>query len=199
MHNVENELIFRSNDKFVFHDSQGFEAGRADEFLKMKEFIADRAKTTFLKKRIHAIWYCIPMDNLERAIQRSEEMFFGECDPGNIPIVVLFTKFDALGPVALGKLAPADRQLPGQERLLKAKALIEGIFNRADVWGRLSKMMYPPTSHVRIGGMHRSNEGCNSLLENTAAVLSDETLQMLFVSAQEANIALCITYATRKA
>jgi hypothetical protein len=46
--------------------------------------------------------------------------------------------------------------------------------------------------------MHRSNEGCNSLLENTAAVLSDETLQMLFVSAQEANIALCITYATRK-
>jgi hypothetical protein len=72
----------------------------------------------------------------------------------SVPIVVLFTKFDALGPVALGKLAPADRQLPGQERLLKAKALIEGIFNRADVWGRLSKMMYPPTSHVRIGGLY---------------------------------------------
>jgi hypothetical protein len=51
---------------------------------------------------------------------------------------------------------------------------------------------------TNILGMHRSNEGCNSLLENTAAVLSDETLQMLFVSAQEANIALCITYATRK-
>jgi hypothetical protein len=72
----------------------------------------------------------------------------------SVPIVVLFTKFDALGPVALGKLAPADRQLPGQERLLKAKALIEGIFNRADVWGRLSKMMYPPTSHVQIGGLY---------------------------------------------
>ena len=56
MHNIEHELVFRSNDKFVFHDSQGFEAGRVDEFLKMKEFIADRAKTTFLKKRIHAIW-----------------------------------------------------------------------------------------------------------------------------------------------
>ncbi|KAI9462109.1 hypothetical protein HD554DRAFT_2128481 [Boletus coccyginus] len=56
IHNVENELIFRSNDKLVFHDSQGFEAGREDEFLEMKKFIADRAKTTLLKKRIHAIW-----------------------------------------------------------------------------------------------------------------------------------------------
>ena len=56
IHNVENELIFRSNEKLVFHDSQGFEAGREDEFLQMKKFIADRAKTTILKKRIHAIW-----------------------------------------------------------------------------------------------------------------------------------------------
>ena len=56
MHNIENELIFRGNDKFVFHDSQGFEAGGEDEFLQMKKFIADRAKTTLLKKRIHAIW-----------------------------------------------------------------------------------------------------------------------------------------------
>jgi len=197
MHNIEHELIFRSNDKFVFHDSQGFEAGRADEFLKMKEFIADRAKTTHLKKRIHAIWYCIPMDTLHRAIQRAEEMFFTECNPGNIPIVVLFTKFDALVPVALGKLAPADRQLPIQERLLKAKLLIEGIFDRADVWGRLSKMTYPPKSCVRIEGLHRSNGGCNSLLENTAAVLSEEALQMLFVSAQETNIALCVSFAAR--
>jgi len=56
IHNVENELIFRSNDKLVFHDSQGFEAGREDEFLQMRKFIEDRAKTTILKKRIHAIW-----------------------------------------------------------------------------------------------------------------------------------------------
>ena len=27
--------------------------------------------------------YCIPMDKLDRAIQRSEERFFEECDPGN--------------------------------------------------------------------------------------------------------------------
>ena len=56
IHNIESELIFRSNQKLVFHDSQGFEAGREAEFLQMKKFIADRAKTTILKKRLHAIW-----------------------------------------------------------------------------------------------------------------------------------------------
>ncbi|KAN0084354.1 hypothetical protein V8E55_007858 [Tylopilus felleus] len=65
IHNIENELMFRSNDKLVFHDSQGFEAGSEEEFLQMKKFIADRANTTMLKKRIHVIWYCIPMDKLD--------------------------------------------------------------------------------------------------------------------------------------
>ena len=56
MHKIEDELIFRSNDKFVFHDLRGFEAGSAAEFQQLKDFIADRASTTHLKKRIHAIW-----------------------------------------------------------------------------------------------------------------------------------------------
>ena len=56
MHDIENEMVFRSNPGFVFHDSQGFEAGSIKEFDRMKNFVAERAKTTFLKKRIHAIW-----------------------------------------------------------------------------------------------------------------------------------------------
>ncbi|KAF8550799.1 hypothetical protein OG21DRAFT_1487500 [Imleria badia] len=57
IHNIKNELVFRSNDKLVFHDSRGFEAGSEDEFLQTKNFIADRAKTTILKKRLHAVFY----------------------------------------------------------------------------------------------------------------------------------------------
>ncbi|KAF8430751.1 hypothetical protein L210DRAFT_3764437 [Boletus edulis BED1] len=37
IHDVENELIFRSNDKFVFHDSQGFEVGSKVEFERTKK------------------------------------------------------------------------------------------------------------------------------------------------------------------
>jgi len=197
MHKIENELIFRSNKKFVFHDSRGFEAGSVDEFQRLKEFIADRANTTYLNKRIHAIWYCIPMDKLDRAIQCSEEMFFDECDTRHVPVIVLFTKFDALLAVAMGKITTGDQKLPREEKVAKAHELIDGIFDNANVWGRLSQMNHAPKYGVRIGGMHNSNEGCDILLENTAGALNDEALQMLFVTAQETSIALCIRYAVQ--
>ena len=171
------------------------------------------------------------MEKIDRAIQRSEEKFFEECDPGNseldslwllelmipsVPVVVLFTKFDALRPLAMAKMTPADLKLPLRERLSKAKPLTEEVFGEANIWGRLCKMTYPPKSSIRIEreshvslylpdyiihyklGMHKSNEGSNKLLEVTAAVLSEETLQMLLVSAQETNLALCVKYATRE-
>ena len=47
-------------------------------------------------------------------------------------------------------------------------------------------------------GMHKSNEVSNELLEVIAAVLNEEILQMLLVSAQETNLALCVKYATRE-
>ena len=56
MHAVENEMVFQSNADFVFHDSQGFEVGGIEEFEQMKNFVTKHASTTFLKKRIHAIW-----------------------------------------------------------------------------------------------------------------------------------------------
>ena len=49
-------MVFKTNEKFVFHDSPGFEAGREDEFDKMKNFVAERTNTTFLKKQIHVVW-----------------------------------------------------------------------------------------------------------------------------------------------
>ena len=55
-HKIENELVFGSNQDFVFHDSCGFEAGSEAEFKEMKEFVLQRASTRILKERIHAIW-----------------------------------------------------------------------------------------------------------------------------------------------
>ena len=72
----------------------------------------------------------------------------------SVPVVVLFTKFDALLPVALGKLVPADRKLLPQERL--SKALIDGILSNANVWGRLCDMKHAPKSCVQIGGMYHA-------------------------------------------
>ncbi|OAX32219.1 hypothetical protein K503DRAFT_870264 [Rhizopogon vinicolor AM-OR11-026] len=55
-HEITNELVFGSNPGFVFHDSCGFEAGGENEFKMMKEFVLERASTTKLKERVHAIW-----------------------------------------------------------------------------------------------------------------------------------------------
>jgi hypothetical protein len=38
-HDIDNEMIFKSNTAFVFHDSCGFEAGRTSELDKVKEFV----------------------------------------------------------------------------------------------------------------------------------------------------------------
>ena len=41
-------------------------------------------RTVVSRYSAHVLYrYCIPMDKLDRAIQRSEEKFFDECDPGN--------------------------------------------------------------------------------------------------------------------
>ena len=55
-HNIENELVFRSNPGFIFHDSRGFEAGGVAEMHLVKEFIAKRLNMTDLSSQLHVIW-----------------------------------------------------------------------------------------------------------------------------------------------
>ena len=38
-HNIEDEMIFRSNPGFIFHDSRGFETGSVKELNLMKDFV----------------------------------------------------------------------------------------------------------------------------------------------------------------
>jgi hypothetical protein len=55
-HDIENEMVFRNNPGFIFHDSRGFEAGGESEFDKVKAFITSRSKEVKLKNQLHAIW-----------------------------------------------------------------------------------------------------------------------------------------------
>ncbi|KAL4066285.1 hypothetical protein V8B97DRAFT_1981637 [Scleroderma yunnanense] len=75
-HNIEDELVFRSNTGFIFHDSRGFEAGSEKEVELMRNFLT-------IVQRIHAIWYCIPLTDSERPVVAAEELFFNECNTGN--------------------------------------------------------------------------------------------------------------------
>ncbi|KAG1793215.1 hypothetical protein EV424DRAFT_740803 [Suillus variegatus] len=193
-HDIANEMVFKSNPGFVFHDSCGFEAGSEEEFKSMKNFISERARATNLEERIHAIWYCIPMDEHCRTFQRSEEKFFRECDTGHVPVVVVFTKFEALRPVAFGEIKKQLKGVSGEERSKRITERVEELFTKTRV---LDELRNPenrarPKAYVRLQEMNKTDANCNTLLEHTTFALDDEELRLCLVSTQKSNLELCI-------
>ncbi|KAJ7117056.1 hypothetical protein C8R44DRAFT_983340 [Mycena epipterygia] len=92
LHNVEDEMCFHSRPGFVFHDSRGVEAGSAEELSTVQQFVETYSSATNVRRQLHAIWMCIPLDE-------SRELFEGEraafrWSRGAAPLVVIFTKRD---------------------------------------------------------------------------------------------------------
>ncbi|KAG2117656.1 hypothetical protein BD769DRAFT_1049087 [Suillus cothurnatus] len=174
-------MVFRNNPGFVFHDSRGFEAGGESEFDKVKAFIASRSKERRLSDRIHIIWYCIPMDEDSRSFTEAEVKFFSQCDTGSIPVIVLFTKFDALYDDEFAELMKAFANGP-QLKLL---------YNRKG-------NQRPPRCHICLPDMDKDDADCGLLIERTAETLNDDTLKQLFVSTQRTTLELCMRYAVER-
>jgi len=55
-HDIENEMIFKSNMAFVFHDSCGFEEGRTSELDKVKDFVQKCSTSINFRDHLHVIW-----------------------------------------------------------------------------------------------------------------------------------------------
>ncbi|KAG1745913.1 GTP-binding protein [Suillus paluster] len=193
-HEITNEMVFKSNPGFVFHDSCGFEAGSEKEFEEMKKFISERANATKLEERLHAIWYCFPMDDHSRTFQRSEEKFFSECNTGNVPIIAVFTKCDALHPVALGELENEFIGLSDEEYLKRIPKCVKELINKTRVCVELRRLnnLARPKAEVYLENMDEPNTNCDTLVERTAFALDDEELQLCLVSTQQSNLELCI-------
>ncbi|KIK41625.1 hypothetical protein CY34DRAFT_85115 [Suillus luteus UH-Slu-Lm8-n1] len=199
VHDIENEMVFPNNPGFIFHDSRGFEAGGHSEFDKMKAFIASRSKKRCLSDQIHVIWYCIPMDEDCRSFTNAEVMFFSQCDTGNIPVIVLFTKFDALYDDEFEELISK-----GVSRK-DAEALVPQHAKEAFANGPQIKILYsrkdnqrPPRCHICLPDMDKDDADSGPLIERTAEVLDDDVLKQFFVSTQRTNLELCIRYAVER-
>ncbi|KZP26036.1 hypothetical protein FIBSPDRAFT_887698 [Athelia psychrophila] len=80
-HDINNEMVFKSNPNFIFHDSRGFECGSVDETETVQRFLSKRASATELKDQLHAVWYCLPTDTA-RPILAADETFFNGCGIG---------------------------------------------------------------------------------------------------------------------
>ena len=50
------EFRHKDNDRFILHDSEGFEPGQDAKFNTVMGFIDDRSKRVSDSERLHAIW-----------------------------------------------------------------------------------------------------------------------------------------------
>ncbi|KIK17555.1 hypothetical protein PISMIDRAFT_222223 [Pisolithus microcarpus 441] len=98
---IEEELISPQNNRFVLHDSNGFEPADNANCDAVKSFIIDRKKREHVKDQLHAVWLCfrIPIPGHgERLLEDGAETFLKEDTSvlQNIPTIVVFTKYDKL-------------------------------------------------------------------------------------------------------
>ncbi|KDQ53700.1 hypothetical protein JAAARDRAFT_136654 [Jaapia argillacea MUCL 33604] len=187
-HNIENEMIFEANRRFIFHDSRGFECGSTEEFKIVQDFIEQRGREIASRRQLHAIWYCLPTDNAHRLLTGAEARFFQECDPGAVPVIAIYTKFD-------------DFVLQTQQFFMSQGEEEEDAFENASLYAPhrfikeyakvFNETRFPPLREVQLQGKNCPDTNCDKLLDKTADALGDDALKQLFVCIQKNNLDLC--------
>ncbi|KAG2125445.1 hypothetical protein DEU56DRAFT_570816 [Suillus clintonianus] len=97
---IDYEFTSQQNNRFVLHDSKGFEPGGKDNFDIVQDFIDRRGKMPDLKDQLHAVWLCfeIPCTG-GRLLETATEAFLTlkrDNKLGKIPLIVVLTKYDEL-------------------------------------------------------------------------------------------------------
>ncbi|KAI6006296.1 hypothetical protein F5J12DRAFT_833517, partial [Pisolithus orientalis] len=124
-HNIEDELVFKSNLRYRFD--------------KMKKFVTDQAKSTKLENKIHAIWYCIPLNESHRMVMAAERKFFNECNSGHDTL-----DLDAVQELMERGLT-AMKEVPEVEKQLQ-----KGCLEKIKGW--LNEMKFPPQNYLMLTG-----------------------------------------------
>ncbi|KAI6046614.1 hypothetical protein EDC04DRAFT_2995151 [Pisolithus marmoratus] len=98
---IKKELIAPQNDRFVLHDSKGFEPADGGNCEDVRSFIEERKKQEHVKDQLHAVWLCFRTPILshgDRLLEEGAETFLKKDKSvlQNIPTIIVFTKFDRL-------------------------------------------------------------------------------------------------------
>ncbi|KAJ7321942.1 hypothetical protein DFH08DRAFT_712480 [Mycena albidolilacea] len=184
MSEIENEITFRSNPLFVFHDSRGIEAGAdTDENSPLRpdylwNFLEKRSKASKIRDQVHVVWFCIPMDKPRVPSEEFELLFFN----GRLPVIAVFTKFESLIDEAYNNLPDDDTNEEDRESQAyqDAQSKFEKTALRA-VQGTKN----PPHQVVKVQQLNEPTGECTALTEKTNAALQNETLLNIFALAQQ--------------
>ena len=79
-----------------------------------------------------------------------------------MPVVVVFTKCDALLAAAFGRLKLDERKLPREEQLVKIEEYAKEMLKESTVWERLKIRQYPPKDCVHLES--KCDLGCCNLV-----------------------------------
>ncbi|KAJ7222130.1 GTP-binding protein [Mycena pura] len=196
-HNIENQMIFKSNPGFIFHDSRGFESGTLEETETVKNFIKTRAASRTLAEQLHAIWYCLPMADTTRPFLKADEDFFDLEGVGNVPVIAIFTKCDGLYTEVCGNLMADHQGMDPSELNTKGKEKVEEVLTNR--FKELQQRHFRPAAHVYTQAFAATQAECvKKLVKVTAGAIASEALQLLFVSVQCNNLDLCTFYAIKR-
>ncbi|KAE9394771.1 hypothetical protein BT96DRAFT_886272 [Gymnopus androsaceus JB14] len=173
---IDYEITFPSNPSFVFHDSRGVESGPDSDLgestvHRIWSFIENRRERPKLKDQVHAIWFCMPMDNV-RVPSNSFELAFFEKGNGGVPVIAVLTKYEAFVKRVKDKLG----REPRKRELM--------IYAERDIMNPMRTTVHPPAGYVQT---HHHGDGCALLSEKTHREIKDDTLATIFAMAQQAS------------
>ncbi|KAJ7730913.1 hypothetical protein B0H16DRAFT_207391 [Mycena metata] len=72
---INNQLVFKSNQRLIIHEAHD------DELRQITAFTASRAVAKKVSEQLHAIWYCLPADT-GRPLSTTNKRFFDTRSPG---------------------------------------------------------------------------------------------------------------------
>ncbi|KIO03283.1 hypothetical protein M404DRAFT_627645 [Pisolithus tinctorius Marx 270] len=78
---IEKGLTSPQNDRFVLHDSKGFEPAERNNYSDVKTFVENRKHQPHIKDQLHAVWLCFrtPLVHQgERLMEKSAERLLRE-------------------------------------------------------------------------------------------------------------------------
>ncbi|KAN0135435.1 hypothetical protein V8E53_006714 [Lactarius tabidus] len=186
-HRIDDEIVFSNHTGYVFHDSRGIESGSTAELEILQEFIRRKCGEKNLRSKLHAIWYCVPMDNQRPQLDLK---FYEEiCADRNVPVIAVFTKLDQFRRNVGMDLA----DFPDQDADGNASEVIEKRFRE-----HYLQPLGDDVRYVRLEKMHMQNRGCDDLIETTAAALNEDVVTLMLLAVQRGNLQLGVKSALNR-
>ncbi|KAF8266550.1 hypothetical protein EI94DRAFT_180650 [Lactarius quietus] len=180
-HEIDDALVFSNHRGYVFHDSRGIECGDIEELNTLKDFIRRKCGEKRLRDKLHAIWYCVPMDNHRPALDLK---FYDKiCPDPNVPVIAVFTKYDQFLRNVKMDVSDYPDLYPDSNGNQVAETLFQDHYRRP---------LGDNARYVRLEKMHMKDSRCDGLVEETAAALNEDTVALMLLAVQRGNIELSV-------